>query len=222
MITQAFIKNPKYQKSLDIITSKNKLNLELSQSYSDFKSDILKRRPGLFFIEADCLNLLEAIHLINDVRAIFGLISTIIILGDNVSRIKLVDYLASGADQFFSFPFDEALIEDFLSKRTNSEYCQAFKYRNIPSRTADISLTINLQAIEINTKGVVFKSSFLIKNGTRMDFKLSDVIAELKFDVVLKVVSTDLVDDNLFIIRTHFTEISDDKLNQIFSALRKN
>ncbi len=222
MITQAFINNPKYQKSLGIIADKNNLSLEFSQNYSDFKSKVLKRKPELFFIEADCLNLLEAVHLINDIRAIFGLISTIIILGDSVSRKKLVDYLASGADQFFSYPFDEALIEDFLSKRTNSEYCQAFKYRNIPSRTADIKLSIELKVLEVNTKGVVFHSEYLIKNGAHMKFDFINVIPNLKFGVDLKVIGTELTDDNQFIVRTHFYELSENHKNQIFSELRKN
>lgn len=94
--------NDKYKKELSQFLKKSKIRHAISDDITNFKVEMLNKEPKLFLIQADANSKLEILHLVRDIRKIFGMICTIINFGDNISQSKFSDFLANGADQFFS------------------------------------------------------------------------------------------------------------------------
>jgi hypothetical protein len=163
-----------------------------------FKLNTIKNRPDVIFIQSDISSSLGTGHLVEDLRSIFGVITTIIIIGDEISKSKFANYLSYGVDQFFSFPFDDILLEDFLSKRTSSEYFHAFKYRNIPSGSTGVLFKFNLKLLEVNTLEIILKSDHAIKVGCKITLNLITFIPNIDQQVIVIVHSSDINEDDTF------------------------
>ncbi len=221
MITQVLLSNERYLSSLNGFFKKFNLKAEFSINIEDFKEQSLKRHPALFFIQADIESSLDIKNLVGDIRELYGLYVTIIIFGDGMSQTKLSSYLVEGADQFFSFPFDQALIEDFLSKRTESSFFNAFKYRNIPTRASEAYFNIGLEVVEINTTGVIFHGDDLIKNGTILNLPLNEVFQKFKGMLSLRIVRCEVMESGRFIIYTVYKDIEQVEKNVIVNEVRK-
>jgi hypothetical protein len=221
MITQILLSNERYLSSLNEFFNKLSLKFEICVNIEDFKEQSLIRHPSLFFIQADIESSLDIKNLVGDIRELYGIYVTIVIFGDDMSRTKLSSFVTEGADQFFSFPFDQALMEDFLSKRTQSSFFSAFKYRNIPTRASEVHFNISLEIVELNTSGVIFHGDDLIKNGTIFKLSLNTVNEQLQGEVSLRIVRCEVMESGRFIIYTVFENMDQDVKNIIVNEIRK-
>ena len=222
MIAQIILINNRYEKSLTSFLEGLNISYEFSSNFDNFKTDSLKRRPDLFFIQADSNSSSEILDLVSDIRSLFGAIATIVIMGEEMSHRGMTAFLAEGADQFFSFPFDLALIEDFLSKRTEITYYNAFKYRKIPSRSTDIDIKFDINLRSLSETGITIHSPHLIKNGTLFRFNLEQALPNLQYEVQALTTHSVQLASKEFEIYAVFFEVVDKVKNAITHELRKN
>ena len=157
--------------------------------------------------------------MVGDIRELYGISVTILILGDRMSKRKLLNYLTEGADQFFSYPFDQVLIEDFLSKRTGADYFDAFKYRKVPPGVSEMNLKFALNIVEINSDGVVFEGSEVLKIGTLFKTRLEKVWSICDEELQLRVVRHEVLKDDSFRTFTLYENISRTLKESIISEL---
>lgn len=220
MIAQAVLADHKYKKSLTHLLEELNISYEFSSNFTNFKIDSLKRKPELFFIHTNSAYTSEVLDLVTDIRSLFGAVATIVILGEEMSHLNMTAFLAEGADQFFSFPFDFTLIEDFLSKRTKVTFYNAFKYRRIPSRSTDIDIKFDVKLSSITEMGIVIISPHLIKNGTFINFNLEQISSSLSYDVQLLTTHSSRIAPNEFEIHTLFFEINNEVKDAITHEIR--
>lgn len=220
MIAQLYLQTEEYKKTLESFLKGLKISYEISLDINQFKVSSLKRRPLVFFIQADRGSSLEIKSLVGDIREIFGSLVTIIIFGNSMSRKKLVSFIAEGADQFFSFPFDEALIEDFLHKRTGSDYFNGFKYRNTPTRSSHMNLLFEQELVELNAKGLILKGKSLIKNGTSFSVMIGPLNPNFPSEIMVRVIRVEMVDNDNFLTYCLFDDLNEDQRSTIINELR--
>lgn len=220
MKAQVLLSNIKYQPQLIAILKKLNFNFEISSNIENFKEDCLSRKPTIFFVQADSESTLEVILLVKDLRSFFGAIATVIIFGNVMSRPKLVNFLLAGANQFFPFPFDESMIEDFLNKNTGDSYFNAFKYRNIPSQYSEIDIDFELELVEFNAKGIIFQTCNIIKNGTYLQLDLEQISSRIPYKINVEVLQSEVISDGIYLIHSYFHEVSEHIKNMIIEELR--
>ncbi len=220
MIAQVYLTNNKYQKSLESFLAKFKIGFSFSSSLEQFRGDLLDTKPNIFILQVDSNNSLDALYLITDIRSIFGSIATIIVLGEVMLQQKVTTFLTEGADQFFSFPLDEDLMEDFLNKRTGSACYNAFKYRNIPSRSTEAKLSFDVDLVELNSRGAVFESEHLIKNGTVVEIDLAQVLSDIDLNIQILITHSIPIVNKNYQIYGVFFELSEEDKSQIIHQLR--
>lgn len=221
-MAQIALSSEKYKVPISSFLKKLNISSEFSSDLSKFKEDSLEVRPNIFFIQTNEDDAPDVLNLVSDIRDLFGAVATIIILGDEISQKQMAVFLAQGADQFFSFPLDFPLIEDFLSKRTNIAYYNAFKYRNIPSRSTEISIKFDVQLKAISSIGVILNSPHLIKIGSFLNFNLKEISGDLPFEI--QVLTTDLIQlrSSRYEIYAVYFDISDEMKNAIIHEIRKS
>lgn len=190
MIAHGLLNNDFFISSLKPFFKNNNISFAISRNVDDFKSRILESRPHLLILQANLSSSIEVLNLVHDLRNLFGIIATIIVVGDQMSRQKLGDFLVNGADQFFAYPFDEALIEDFLSKRIGQSHCKGFKYRNVPSRGSEFNFEFDMNIIEVSSYGMVLSSDTLIKAGSILSVSIIDLFPDIVAPVEIIVIST--------------------------------
>ncbi len=221
MIAQIVLTDNKYKSSITNFLEKLDISYKFSSDFLNYKIDSLKTKPDLFFIQADNNSSPEVLDLVSDIRNLFGAIATIIILGDDMSHKRMTAFLAEGADQFFSFPFDLTLMEDFLSKRTPLTYYNTFKYRTIPSRSTEIDIKFDVYLSSLSEMGVTIRSPHLIKNGALFNFNLEQVSPNLPYEVQALTTHSIQLDSKEFETYTVFFETQDEVKNAIAHELRK-
>jgi hypothetical protein len=222
MIAQIALTNNKHEKPLESFFKQLNISYEFSSNFTNYKTHSLERKPDLFFIQADNSSSSEILDLVSDIRSLFGAIATIIILGEEMSHEKMTAFLAEGADQFFSFPLDLTLIEDFLSKRTKTTYYNAFKYRNIPSRSTEIDIKFDVDLRSVSETSITIASPHLVKNGTLLSFNLKQISTNLPYDVQALTTHCAQLASEEFEIHAVFFEIEDKVKNALTHELRKN
>ena len=222
MIAQALLFNQESKLAVSQVLEGLQVAVCFSSSLSAYKEDILKTKPDIFFIEVLTKHSLEILEVISDIRHLFGAMATIVILGDSMTSSNMAMFLSVGSDQFFSFPLDTALVEDFLSKRTESSFYNTFKYRNVPSRSTEINIKFEVSLKRIHSRGIVFVSSHLIKNGAVLSFDFNNVSADLAFEVQCLVTQSTCLPSKEFEVHAVFFEIDIEKQNSIVHYLRND
>jgi hypothetical protein len=220
MIAQVMIQDEKYKEFIHNFLKKNKIEAVYSEDLSSFLSDSLRTRPSIFFLENDAEASKDILSLVIDIRTIFGLISTIIILGDKSDKKNIGNFLVNGADHFFTYPFDGALVEDFVSKRTTSEYCKGFRYRHIPNRSHSIKIDFQVDLKEINTRGIIIESNEVFKVGTIVDIPAMSLIPTIKQDIRLIATSFDLGEVCKYRINLNYYEVENSLKSEIVDYIR--
>ena len=222
MKAQIVLINNRFENSLTGLLDGLNISYKFSTDFSNYKVDFLRAKPDLFFIQVDDSISPEVLDLVSDIRSLFGAVATIIILGDEMSHKGMTAFLAEGADQFFSFPFDLTLIEDFLSKRTEITYYNAFKYRKIPSRSTDVDIKFDVSLKSLSETGVTISSPHLIKNGALFNLNLEQISPNIPYDVQALTTHSIQLESKEFEIYAVFYEASDEVKNAIIHELRKS
>lgn len=218
----ALMEDEKQIEYLKELMLKNEIGIKFSRDLMSFKSDSLKYRPDIFFIEINKDSSLELIHLINDIKTIFGVIATIIVIGSKANKKSIGNILINGADHFFLYPLDGALVEDFLSKRTTSEHCQGFRYRNIPSRSHPIKVDFSVNLIEVNTRGIIIESNHLYKIGSVSEIPGSVLSEKIQESIRLITTSFELGEICRYKMNLNYYEIKNDLKSKIINYIRNN
>jgi hypothetical protein len=210
MRAHALLTSHKYESILKVFFNHKVLSSCISHSLLEFQENNLILQPNLFFLQVDHGSSFELINLVRDIRSMFGIMSTIIILGDHISRKNLGDFLSNGVDQFFSYPFDLALIEDFISKKSDKESWKGFMYRSIPGGFHEVDIKFRVRLRKVSLKGVEFTSKQLIKKETIIKIGLSQLFPGLNSIFEIKLASNELTDDDTYYYSARFIHMSDE------------
>lgn len=221
MIIQVLSTSAQYRASLTTIFEKFNATHNFFHNEADFIESSIKLRPSVFFIQSDTKESLGRLNLVSDLKTMFGALSTIVLFGDKISRKKLASFLGEGADQFFSFPFDQSLIEDFIQKRVDDSFFKAFKYRNVPSGMSDVEIEFKVNLEELSEKGVILASSNLIKSGATIDVDLSEVKDASLQQVKARVLYSEKAGPNLFKAYCEYEDLSPKQKQSIVNFLKK-
>ncbi len=220
MTVQAFVQDEKLKGPLVKILERGMLQCHFSKSTEELLECALLSSPKIVIIQDDAKGHLRSIDLIRDLRDLFGAMITIVHVGTENPGARLTALISAGADNFFAYPFDEVLLEDFLFKSTKKEVCRAFKYRNVPSGETPIEFKLNISIIEINAEGLIFESSELITNGMAFVLDLHSVLELSPFKAKARVLESVRNTSGGYTFTAEFFDISDDLRKRITFKLK--
>lgn len=220
MSVQALIIDDQYKKSISSISGIEHIKFHFVASIEELLEKSIEHWPRIFIIQENADSPLRIMDLIRDLRMLFGAAPTILLLGEEMSGKKLTRYLGSGCDNFFQFPFDYALIGDFLYKSTNKQLCQPFKYRHVPSGEAPIEIKVKLFITEVNLTGIHFEAPNLITNGVVFLLDLNPLLDLYPYQVKVRVLNSEFNENGTLNFFAEYYEIDPDLRKRIAFKLK--
>jgi hypothetical protein len=192
MSVLCLVNDKRYRQEIISLCKKGQLSYQFTESVEGLLKRSLEDIPRIFFIQDDKRAHLRILDLIKDLRNLFGAVVTIVIINDENPGIRLASLISAGADNFFRYPFDQNLTEDFLFKSAHKNIYRPFKYRNVPSGEPSVQLQVELFFTEINEEGVKFEAKEFLMNGVIFEISLETMLSlePLSSQVRVRVISS--------------------------------
>lgn len=220
MSIQALIIDDNYKKSISSISGIEHLKCHFVASIEELLEKSVEHWPRIFIIQENADSPLRIMDLIRDLRMLFGAAPTIMLVGEVMSGKKLTRYLGIGCDNFFQYPFDSALVEDFLYKSTKKELCKPFKYRHVPSGEVPIEVKMKLFITEVNLNGVHFETHNLIANGVIFPLDLNPLLDLYPYQVKVRVLHSEFNENGSLSFFAEYHELDPDLRKRIAFKLK--
>lgn len=222
MKAQALVLDKSYKEAVMKMMSQEGVSCSFSENIEDFLQESIDSNPRIFIIQENVDRPLVALDLIRDLRDLFGSVATIITLGNNISGSRMTSLVGSGADNYFTYPFDIGLIEDFLFKHLRKDIFRPFKYKHVPSGESPIFIDLKLYITEINSNGIKFEADDLIVNGVVLCFDLNLLLDIYRCKVQARVVESEKNISGGFTHFAEFYEIESDLRKRIVFKLKES
>ncbi len=220
MTVAALITDSRYQKALLDLMGREKFKCQMATTIEGLLEESMTSIPRIFIIQDTSERALRILDLVRDLRQLFGAVVTIAVVGEDLRGGRVATLIGAGADNFFSYPFDEGLIEDFLFKSARKELCRPFRYRHVPSGETPISIKLIVHISEVNARGVLFESQNFMNSGVILTLDLNELLALPGAVVQVRITSSERNSSGIFSSDSEFVDMDDDLRKRIAFALK--
>lgn len=111
-------------------------------------------------------------------------------------------------------------MDDFINKRSSGEYCKAFKYRNIPSGKSELKLHLEMNLLEINSRGLYFYSNYMIKKDTLIKVKIDHLVKGLTEVITVRITFVEFSENGQFYIHSQFEDLDEKSKASVMNFLK--
>lgn len=220
MSVGVLVTDARFKDALNTLMRKEHIKCHFSETVEGFLENAMTSFPRIFIIQENADTPLRILDLVTDLRELFGVVATIILIGQNMSSARLASLIGEGADNYFSYPFDIGLLEDFLFKSAKKEFCRPFKYRNVPSGKESISIRLKIHVTEINANGVFFEASNFITSGVILSLNLNTLLELTESPIQAQVLRVEKKGTGKYICFAEFINMDSDLRKKITFGLK--
>mgnify|MGYP003690713297 CR=1 FL=1 len=193
-----------------------------STTFETFFNNCTSHPSNVFIIQSNITSELQILGFIKDLRSYFGTFPSILIIGRNYNKINTTNFLNVGADNFFEYPYDLTIIEDFLGHRFQKKSFRPIDYRNVPSGGSPSSISRPIRLTLISSNSISFNSFDFITRGSIINFPIGNFVKSSADSVRCKVLSSsdNSKSDDYSYIAEYF-EIDNELKKEIRFALKQ-
>ncbi|MFP5387536.1 MAG: hypothetical protein ACLGHN_15780 [Bacteriovoracia bacterium] len=220
MSVGALVTDARFRDALTSLMRKENMKCHFSESVEGLLENAMSSFPRIFIIQENVDSPLRILDLVNNLRELFGVVATIILIGQNMSSARMASLIGEGADNYFSYPFDIGLLEDFLFKSARKELCRPFKYRNVPSGKTSITIKLKILVTEINANGILFEANDFITSGVILSLDLNKLLNLSLPPVKVQVLRSEKKGTGRFFCSSEFFEIDADLRKKIIFSIK--